>query len=188
METKPKFLQVIISGLGGQGALLFGQLLVEAGMSKYKYVGYFPQYATIMRGGESECTVTLSNNEIDSLMTLEPQTAVVMAVPKLKIYEKRVKPGGLLMIDSTVVSEKVDRKDITVYYIPATQASADLGDKKVANLVFLGAYLEATKAVSLEKIEEVMKKKLKGKESMLALNKRALEEGARLIANYDKGN
>lgn len=187
MKTKPQF-QVTISGLGGQGALLFGQLLVEAGMSKFKHVGYFPQYATIVRGGESECTVTLSDSEIDSLMTFEPQVAVVMALPRLKIYEKRVKSGGILMVDSSVISEKVQRKDVKVYYIPATKVSTDLGDRRVTNLVFLGAYLEATKAVTLAKIEEVMKKKLKGKESMLALNKKALEEGAKLIANYVEGN
>ena len=184
MEPKAQF-EVTITGLGGQGALLFGQLLSEAGLSEYKNVGYFPQYATIMRGGESECTVTLSNEDIDSLLVFEPQAAVAMASPKLKVYEKRVKSGGLLLVDSSVISEKVEREDISVYYIPATKVSADLGDKRAANLVFLGAYLEITKAVPLEKIEEVLEGRMKGgKEAMLSLNKKALREGARLIANY----
>ncbi|HJX69835.1 MAG TPA: 2-oxoacid:acceptor oxidoreductase family protein, partial [Dehalococcoidia bacterium] len=179
MESKPR-LEVTITGLGGQGALLFGQLLSEAGVSKYKNVAYFPQYATIMRGGESECTVTLSDEEIDSLLVYEPQAAVVMGAPKLKVYEKRVKSGGLMMVDSSVISEKVERKDIKVFYVPATKISAALGDRPVANLVFLGAYIEATKAVPPEIIEKVLEKKLKGgKEAMLLLNKKALQEGAR---------
>ena len=183
MEPKPQF-QVMITGLGGQGALLFGQLLTEAGQLEYKNVGFFPQYATIVRGGESECTVTLSDEEIDSLLTLEPQAAVVMASPKLKVFEKRVKSGGLLLVDSSVVSEKVEREDVKVFYIPAAKVAADLGDSRVANLVFLGAYLEATKVVPLEMIEEVLEKRLKDREALLLLNKRALREGSSLIASY----
>jgi 2-oxoglutarate ferredoxin oxidoreductase subunit gamma len=184
MESKPRF-EVTITGLGGQGALLFGQLLAEAGISKYKNVAFFPQYATIMRGGESECTVTLSDDEIDSLLVLEPQAAVVMSRLRLKVYEKRVKSGGLMLVDSTVIPDKVERKDVKVYYIPVTKVSGDLGDRPVANLVFLGAYLEATKAVPMKAIEEVLEKKFKGgKEAFLSLNKKALQEGARLIANY----
>ena len=184
MDPKPQF-EVTITGLGGQGALLFGQLLAEAGMSRYKSVGYFPQYATIMRGGESECTVTLSDDDIDSLLVLEPKAAVVMSSLKLKVYEKRVRRGGLFMIDSTVIPQKVEREDAAVYYIPATELSAGFGDRPVTNLIFLGAYVEATKAVPMEAIEEVLKKKLSGgKEAFLLLNKRALEAGAKFVANY----
>ena len=116
MEPKPQF-QVMISGVGGQGALLFGQLLCEAALSKYRSVGFFPQYASIMRGGESECTVTLSDGETDSLWTNEPQAAVVMASPKLKALERGVQSGGLLLVDSSVVWGKVEREDIKVFYI-----------------------------------------------------------------------
>ncbi len=183
MEPKPR-LEVTISGLGGQGALLFGQLLSEAGLSRYKHVAYFPQYATIMRGGESECTVTLSDDEIDSLLVYEPQAAVVMGAPKLRVYEKRVKSGGLMMVDSSVISEKIEREDIKVYYVPATEMSNKIADRLVANIIFLGAYIEATKAVTSEVIIKVLEKKLKGKEAMVALNRNALEAGMKYIANY----
>ena len=183
MAGKPQY-EVAITGLGGQGALLFGQLLAEAGLKTFKNVGFFPQYATMMRGGESECTVTLSDDDVDSLLVMNPKAAVVMALPKLRIFENKVKAGGLLMVDSSVITEKVKRKDLTVYYLPATKVAADLGDKRSANIVFLGAYLEATKAAPLEKIEEVLEKKFSGKNAVISLNKKALREGARMIAEY----
>ena len=111
MEKKESLLfQVTITGLGGQGALLFGQLLAEAGATRFKNVSFFPQYATVMRGGESECTVTLSEEEIDSPLVFEPQTAVVMAAPQLKQFEKRVVSGGMIFIDSSVITEKIERR------------------------------------------------------------------------------
>jgi 2-oxoglutarate ferredoxin oxidoreductase subunit gamma len=184
MEKKESLLfQVTITGLGGQGALLFGQLLAEAGATRFKNVSFFPQYATVMRGGESECTVTLSEEEIDSPLVFEPQTAVVMAAPQLKQFEKRVLSGGMLFIDNSVITEKIGRSDIKVFYLPATKAATELGDTRVANLVFLGAYLATTKAVPIEAVEEILDKRFKGriKEVLLSLNKKALREGAKLV-------
>jgi len=183
MAGKPQY-EVAITGLGGQGALLFGQLLAEAGMVTFENVGFFPQYATMMRGGESECTVTLSDDDVDSLLVARPKAAVVMAPPKLRLFENKVKENGTLMIDSSVITEKAERKDLTVYYLPATKAAADLGDKRSANIIFLGAYLELTKAAPLEKVEEVIEKKFSGKDKVIAMNKKALREGARMIAEY----
>jgi 2-oxoglutarate ferredoxin oxidoreductase subunit gamma len=183
MAGKPQY-EVAITGLGGQGALSFGQLIAEAGLSTFRNVAFFPQYATVMRGGESECTVTLSDDDIDTLLVAHPKAAVVMAPPKLKAFESKVKENGTLMVDSSVITEKVERKDLTVYYLPATKAASDLGDKRAANIIFIGAYLELTKAAPLEKVEEVIEKKFSGKDKVIAMNKRALREGARMIAEY----
>jgi len=183
MAGKPQY-EVAITGLGGQGALSFGQFLAEAGMNTFQNVGFFPQYATVMRGGESECTVTLSDDDVDSLLVAHPKAAVVMAPPKLKAFEAKVKENGILIVDSSVITEKVERKDLTVYYLPGTKVASDLGDKRAANIFFLGAYLGLTKAAPLEKVEEVMEKKFSGKDKVIALNKKALREGARMIEEY----
>lgn len=92
------------------------------------------------------------------------------------------------MVDSSVVSCKVEREDVKVFYIPATKIATELGDSRVANLVLMGACLEVTKAVPLELIEEVLVKKLKGGrgEALLPLNIRGLREGQRVIANYEE--
>lgn len=176
--------QVAIAGLGGQGALLFGQLLAEAGMSRYEHVSYFPYYATIMRGGQSECMVILSEEEISSPISFELQAAIVMHPQFLAQYEKRVLPGGLLLLDSSVVEDKVSREDIRVFYIPATETAVQLGDGRVANLVLLGAYLGVTQAVPLELVEKSLERRLEGREGLLRLNKQALREGAKLMKAY----
>jgi 2-oxoglutarate ferredoxin oxidoreductase subunit gamma len=96
----------------------------------------------------------------------------------------RVKSGGSSLVDSFVVSEKTERKDITIYYLPVTQKALEVGNMQVANLVMLGAYLQLTGAVPIDAIERAMDKRMIGtrREVLLSLNKQALEEGFKLIA------
>lgn len=180
--TRSKSFTVMIGGLGGQGALLFGRLLAEAGMSKYKNVLFFPNYGGLVRGGASECTVVLSDDKIASPVVLEPEAAIAMSTPSLKSYESRLKPGGLLLFDKAVTPAKISRQDIKVIDIPATQAAIELGDNRAANLIFLGAYLKLTGVGSVELVEKVLEKKLGGgrREALLELDKKALRRGAEL--------
>ena len=177
--------EVMVAGLGGQGLLTIGWLLAEAAMSQYKHVLYFPIYGPQMRGGESECTVILSDERVSSPAVYNPTSAIVMGPAALTQLENRIRAGGTIFVDSSVISAKVSREDVKVFYIPATKAAIELGDRQVANLILLGAYVEATKAVSLELVEKAMEKKLKGSrgEARVPLNKRALREGAKLAAN-----
>jgi len=162
---------------------MMGRLLSEAGMTKYKHVSYFPNYGAEMRGGDSEVTVILSDDEIASQVTLHPKVAIVMNPSFFKPMEERVKPGGMILVDCSVVSTKLERDDITVYYLPVTQKALDMGNVQVANIILLGAYLEATRAVSIEAVEQALEKRIRGtsREALLSLNKEALEEGGRLI-------
>jgi 2-oxoglutarate ferredoxin oxidoreductase subunit gamma len=102
--------------------------------------------------------------------------------PLIQEFESRVQPGGIMMIDSSLVEEKLTRPDIRAFYIPATKAAADLGSNRVANFIFLGAYLEVSKAVSPEELMDYLEKKVGGggDRELLDLDKRALDEGARL--------
>ncbi len=137
-------------------------------------------------GEKVSATVTLSHEEIDSPVVREPEAAIVMSAALFKQLEKRVKPGGMLFLDSSVVKDRATRDDLRVFYVPATKAAAELGDSRVANLIFLGAYLEATKTLPLEAIEVVLEKRLAGaREALLLLNKKALREGARLLSSYE---
>lgn len=142
-------------------------------MSIYRYVTYFPNYGAAMRGGESECTVILSHREITSPAVLQPSAGE---------FEKRVRPNGLMMLDSSLVTQKVARDDLEVSYLPATKTAADLGNSRAANFVFLGAYLEATKTMPLEICEEALERKMagKGSETLLYIDKQALRKGAEL--------
>ena len=178
--------ELMIIGTGGRGALLIGRLLLEAGINKYKHALFFPNYAPAMRGGESECTVILSNNYINSPVIFNPEFALTMSSSALQLVEDRIKPGGSLILDGSVISDKIKRNDIKTYYIPATEKAVELGGNQAANMVLLGAYLECTKAVPLNFIEDALDKRLQeeSKQSILSLNKMALNKGAKLMANY----
>jgi len=179
-------IELMVSGLGGQGLLTTGLLLAEAAMSKYRHVLFFPNYGPMMRGGESECTSILSDEEIGSPAVYNPASAIIMGSTALSQLENRLKSGGMIFLDSTIISAKVSREDVKVFYIPATKVAIELGGRQAANLILLGAYVEATKAGPLEFVEKTMEKRLKGSrgEALVPLNKSALREGARLVANY----
>jgi len=178
------YFEVTIAGLGGQGALIIGQLLAEAAASRYRNISYFPNYAAAMRGGDSECTIILSDAEISTPAMLRPGTAIVMSAGSLQEFEKRVQPGGIVVIDGSLMGGKLKRDDLTVYELPATEAAIKLGNRQVANFILLGGWIEATAAVPLELVEEAVERRLAGGkyESLLGLNKQALREGARLVA------
>lgn len=178
--------ELIIAGTGGRGVLLIGRLLARAGMKNYEYVLFFPNYAPAMRGGESECTIILSDDPVSSPVMFEPSYAIAMTGSALALMEKRVKPGGTLMIDSSVTSEKIARNDIKAFYIPASQKAVETGGGQAANMVLLGAYAANTGAIALDLVEKALDDMLqdKSKDTVLALNKRAINEGARLMANY----
>jgi 2-oxoglutarate ferredoxin oxidoreductase subunit gamma len=181
--------ELAIGGVGGQGILLAGRLLAEAGMKKYRFVTFFPNYATLMRGWPSESITILSDQEIRSALRLEVPSVILMHPQFLSEYQNRVKPGGMFFLDSSLSKEKVKRNDIQTFYLPATKLATEIGSGRVANLILLGAYLEATQALPLEAIEETLGERARGRgaevwETLLPLNKKALREGASLIKNY----
>lgn len=178
--------ELMVAGLGGQGALFIGRLLSEAALSKYKNVSFFPNYGPAMRLGPSECTVTISDEEITSIVTITPEAVIIMGPASLASFEARMAPGSMMILDSSVLQAKSKREDVKAFYIPATNAATKLGNMTVANLVLLGAYLEASQVIPLEMVEAALEKRMAGgrREAMLSLNKAALREGARLMAEY----
>ncbi len=175
--------QVVIGGSGGRGILTMGRVLAEAGMSRYPGVSYFANYGAAMRGGDSEVTVILSDNEIGSPTVLRPETVIAMSPAFFKSLLARVEPGGICLVDEAVVTDEVDRQDVGVHSFPATSRAMELGNVQVANLILLGAYLKATSTLPLDVVEEALKRRLleKRRESLLPLNKQALHEGASMM-------
>ncbi|MDY6843548.1 MAG: 2-oxoacid:acceptor oxidoreductase family protein, partial [Thermodesulfobacteriota bacterium] len=157
MENKERF-EVVISGLGGSGLLTAGKVLAEAGTLVYKNVFYLPNYGPQMRMGECECTVSLSNDNITSQGSLNPPAALVFGTGALKDTGNRVRPGGKLFVDSTLVQEKLEREDIEIYYIPASKMAMEIGSPLVSNIILLGAYLEKTKALPENAILDALAK------------------------------
>ena len=171
--------EIVVSGFGGQGALFAGQLLTYAGMESGWQVSWIPSYGPEMRGGTAHCTVIISDEPIGSPIIRNPTIAIVLNPESMDKYEPLVKPGGLLVINSTLVRRPAARNDLTVVTIPANDLAAELGNVRMANVVLVGAMLAKSPVVSLETVEKVLDEHLEGKKwRLIEPNKRALRRGA----------
>ncbi|MFJ7727951.1 2-oxoacid:acceptor oxidoreductase family protein [Neobacillus sp. NPDC097160] len=175
--------EIIIAGFGGQGVMSMGQLIAYAGMLEGKGVSWLPSYGPEQRGGTANCAVVVSDEPVGSPLVTRPSTAIVLNNPSFDKFEPRVRPGGILMLNSSLVVRTSERKDIKIIEISATDMANDLGNSRVANMILLGAFLEQTKMVSIDSVIESLKKVLSvDKHHLIAINKEALQKGASLIA------
>ncbi|MGB2697380.1 MAG: 2-oxoacid:acceptor oxidoreductase family protein [Candidatus Zixiibacteriota bacterium] len=169
---------VIMSGFGGQGIIKAGILLAYAGMIDGKHVTFFPAYGAEMRGGTANCSVVISSDEVTSPVVPHPDTVIIMNQPSLTRFESTVKPGGLFLINSSLVSQDPKRKDVTVIKIPANDIAEKIGTIKIANMVMIGAYIKKTNAVKLESVVKSLSKVFtRAKEDILKKNQEALKKG-----------
>ncbi|QCX34266.1 2-oxoacid:ferredoxin oxidoreductase subunit gamma [Caloramator sp. E03] len=167
---------IIFAGFGGQGILSMGKFLAYAGMEENLNVSWLPSYGPEMRGGTANCSVIISDDNIGSPIVYDATTVVVMNRPSLDKFENSIVKGGLLIIDSNLVNREPERTDIEVIKIPAQKVAEEVGSKKIANMVLLGALVERTKIVSMESLLKALKEH--GKEQFYEMNKTALEKGA----------
>ncbi|MDD4237815.1 MAG: 2-oxoacid:acceptor oxidoreductase family protein [Desulfotomaculaceae bacterium] len=173
--------EIYIAGFGGQGALSTGQLLAHAGLLEGKCVSYVPIYGVEKRGGVANCGVTISDREISSPLVTEPTVLVVMNNLSLARFQDTVVPGGLIMINSSLVESPVTRSDVKVVSIQANEEAEALGNVKVANNIILGALLELTGVASIEGVEQSLKEVFpKRHHHMIPANVKALERGMEL--------
>ena len=168
--------KMFFAGSGGQGTLAIGQMIAKAAMDEGKEVTWLPSYGPEMRGGTANCTVVVSDKPISCPLINEADVLVVMNLPSLLKFESMVTPGGLLVINSSLVPRKATRTDIRVVEVPANDMAIRLGNDKAANMIVLGAILRETGVVSYETVKEEMKKMFSGrKEKFLPMNLKALE-------------
>jgi len=169
--------RVIISGFGGQGVMLLGQIISYSGMLEGKNVTWFPSYGPEMRGGTANCTVVISNEPIGSPVVDNPNELIVMNIPSLLKFGNKVARNGIIFINSSVVDKEPVRGDIDIIKIPANDIADRIGNVKVANMVMLGVYISKTGAIRFEAAMEALEKKLKGKyDRLITLNEKAIKE------------
>ncbi|HEY2421278.1 MAG TPA: 2-oxoacid:acceptor oxidoreductase family protein [Neobacillus sp.] len=174
--------EIVIAGFGGQGVMSMGQLIAYAGMLEGKGVSWLPSYGPEQRGGTANCAVVVSDEPVGSPLVTNPSTAIVLNNPSFDKFEPRVRPGGLLIINSSLVVRVSERTDIKIIDLNATDMANDLGNSRVANMILLGAFLEHSKIVSVESILESLKKVLStDKHHLLDINKQALMKGASFL-------
>jgi len=170
--------ELIISGFGGQGGLAIGKNLAEAGMAEGLNVTWAPSYGPEMRGGTANCSVVLSDKRIGSPVFAQPTDLIALNEPSLSKFEAGVQPGGLVLVNSDVVTDKVQREDLKAYYIPCAKIAEEVGNPKVANMVMLGAYVAASKILKPETIEHMIEEMFAGaKAKFIPLNIEAFRKG-----------
>ena len=170
--------EILIAGFGGQGILFAGKFLAYKGLIEGKQVSWLPSYGPEMRGGTANCSVIVSDDPVGSPIVSNPDVLVVMNLPSLDKYEKTVKKGGTILVDETLISRKVEREDVSVYYIPATKLAADMGAPTLANIVITGKLISVCDGISAENIEGAMKKVVSARHAdLLSVNLKAIETG-----------
>jgi len=175
--------EIIIAGFGGQGVLFAGQLLAYTAMEEGLDVTWFPSYGPEMRGGTANCTVIIADEEIGAPMVTRPTACIAMNLPSLDKYEDLVKEDGVLIIDSSMVDRKVKRNDIKSVALPGSELAEELGNKRMSNMILLGALIANLPVISLEAFERSLKEHLPERHMhLMDANVEALEKGATYVA------
>lgn len=169
--------EVLMAGFGGQGMLLSGKLLAYAAMEDGKEVSWLPSYGPEMRGGTANVTVCVSDDPVGSPYIIEPVALLVMNQPSLEKFGPRVKKGGLIVVNTSLIPITADRDDCTVLNIAANDVAKKAGTARAANLVMLGAYVGwsgiVDESVTIAKIE----KEFASKAKFIPANVAAFEAG-----------
>ena len=168
--------KMFFAGSGGQGTLALGQMIAKAAMEEGKEVTWLPSYGPEMRGGTANCTVVVSDKPISCPLINDADVLVAMNLPSLRKFEGMVNPGGLVLLNSSLIPEKCLRDDVKVMEIPANDLANELGNDKCANMIMLGAILKEVDVVKPETIYRQLEAMFSGRKAkFLPLNQKALE-------------
>ncbi len=171
--------EIVIAGFGGQGVLFAGQVLAYAAMDNGNEVTWIPSYGPEMRGGTANCTIVIADEEIGSPLVRHPKAVIVLNLPSLDRYEPLVETGGVLVANASLINRVPDREDIRTVFIPANEMAESLGDKRLTNMVALGAMLACLPVLPLEAIQQALEDHLPERHKrLLPVNYEALRLGA----------
>ena len=173
-----KTTQILFAGFGGQGVLFAGKFLAYKGLMEDLQVSWLPSYGPEMRGGTANCSVVLSDTPVGSPIITNPDVLVAMNLPSLQKFVDDVVPGGQIFVDSSLIDAKVERTDVKVFYIPATQMAKDAGLGSLANMILTGKVLKESQAVPFEGNRQTLEAFIPAKKAnLIEANCKALQIG-----------
>lgn len=152
-----KDLNIILSGFGGQGLLFAGKIIAQAGLVEGRHISWLPSYGPEMRGGTAYCSVCLSDDPIGSPLVTEPNVLVAMNLPSVDRFLSVVEPGGIAIVDSSLVPDVPERDDVAVFAVPATELAEQAGFKGLANVILTGKVYKETGFCRQETLEEALR-------------------------------
>ena len=173
--------EIIVAGYGGQGVLLLGQLCANSALEDGKKVTWIPSYGAEMRGGTANCAVVISDKRVGSPLVNNPDILVAMNVKSLEKFGPKVKIGGTILMNSSLVESRTTQLEAVCYEVPAIEAADELGDARIANSVMLGALTAISNIIKIETVKTIVNEffldKYPSRPDIADVNRRALEKG-----------
>ncbi len=176
--------EIIIAGFGGQGVLFGGMVVAYAAMDSGKEVTWIPSYGPEMRGGTANCTVVIADEEIGSPLVEHPPLGIALNLPSFDKYEAELQSGGTLIVNKSMVDRGPKRDNIHVLFIPCNEIAEEIGDKKLLNMVAIGALLTVLPELSMDDVRKALEGHLPARHrDLLPKNFEALKRGFEIAQN-----
>ena len=170
--------KILLAGFGGQGVMFIGKVLAYSGMLGEREVCWIPSYGPEMRGGTANCSVLIADEEINSPVINQADAGIVLNQPSYDKFLGRIKAGGTLVVNSSIVEITQKRDDIKIIPVPATELANEIGNPSLANMVCLGALLPALSLINMDSIRKAMDEVVgKKKPELYELNVAAIHKG-----------
>jgi 2-oxoglutarate ferredoxin oxidoreductase subunit gamma len=174
--------EVMFAGFGGQGILLSAKILAHAAMEEGREVAWVPSYGPEMRGGTAYCTVVISDRLIGSPIIRNPLHLIAMNRPSLEKFAPQVKPGGVILVNSSLISIGSNRSDVDEIRVPVNDIAVKIGSVRSANIVALSAFVSRSHLVGLDTLKACVKSEFSKKKKLIPLNMMAVDEGRKAVA------
>ena len=171
--------EVMFAGFGGQGILLIGKILAHAAMEQGLEVAWIPSYGPEMRGGTAYCTVVISDRPIGSPIIKNPRHLIAMNRPSLEKFAPTVKPGGVVLINSSLIPIDSGRDDIDELKVPAVDIATSLGNARAANIIALAAFARRANIVPMDVLKHCVETEFGKKPKLIEINLKAFDEGVK---------
>jgi 2-oxoisovalerate ferredoxin oxidoreductase beta subunit len=178
----PEDISFKLAGSGGDGAQTAAMILTRSAINEGYDSTHIPSYGPESRGGTSYADVHVALKEVMSPAAPRPHVLVAFNAPSLAKFGPTVRPGGLVIYDSSVISDRPDdlATEVRTVPVPFTGVAAELGAALVKNVVALGALQGATKVFPEETFLTAIRSTLKQKCAMIPINEEAFKLGAKL--------
>ncbi|RKY40370.1 MAG: 2-oxoacid:ferredoxin oxidoreductase subunit gamma [Candidatus Makaraimicrobium thalassicum] len=168
---------IICAGFGGQGVMVLGKVLADAGMTRDLHITWLSSYGAEVRGGTAHSMIRIASEPVASPIVSDPDTAIIMNGPSLDKFENRITAGGLLILNTSLTGRRVRRKDIDVVAAPLTDEAVKLGNIRVANMIAAGIFAAKKGIFDKDALCGAIKRVIAGRESLIPINIKAVEKG-----------